>query len=116
MGLELGADDYTQALQHANCSRASNLCFRHRGARQPATGAHQRVALRRLDTGFASRNLVSPQQVVVSLSARSPLAARIPIYPVRVLSRDRLMDLTVGREAGPLDRGVDVQVTACVSA
>lgn len=32
-------------------------------------------------------------------------------YPNRVLSRDQLMDLTVGREADPLDRSIDVQVS-----
>ena len=31
--------------------------------------------------------------------------------PGRVLSRDQLLDLTRGREAGPFDRSVDIQVS-----
>ena len=32
-------------------------------------------------------------------------------FPNRVLSRDQLMDLTVGKDAEPLDRSIDVQVS-----
>ena len=32
-------------------------------------------------------------------------------HPNRVLNRDQLLDLTRGREAGPFDRSVDVQVS-----
>jgi two-component system OmpR family response regulator len=31
-------------------------------------------------------------------------------HPNQVMSRDRLLDLTRGREAGPFDRTIDVQV------
>jgi two-component system OmpR family response regulator len=32
-------------------------------------------------------------------------------HPNRVLSREQLLDLTQGREADPLDRSIDVQVS-----
>ena len=32
-------------------------------------------------------------------------------HPGRVLTRDQLLDLTRGREAGPFDRSVDIQVS-----
>jgi two-component system OmpR family response regulator len=32
-------------------------------------------------------------------------------HPNRVLSRDQLLDLTQGREADPLNRSIDVQVS-----
>jgi two-component system OmpR family response regulator len=61
---------------------------------------------------LSARNLVSPQQVVVALSGAEFRLLRVFLsYPNRVLSRDQLMDLTVGREADPLDRSVDVQVS-----
>jgi two-component system OmpR family response regulator len=61
---------------------------------------------------LASRNLVSREQVVVALSGAEFRLLRVFLaYPNRVLSRDQLMDLTVGREADPLDRSVDVQVS-----
>jgi two-component system OmpR family response regulator len=61
---------------------------------------------------LAARNLVSPQQVVVALSGAEFRLLRVFLsYPNRVLSRDQLMDLTVGREADPFDRSVDVQVS-----
>src|SRR6478736_891886 len=61
---------------------------------------------------LSARNLVSPQEVVVALSGAEFRLLRVFLsYPNRVLSRDQLMDLTVGREADPLDRSVDVQVS-----
>ena len=32
-------------------------------------------------------------------------------HPGRVLNRDQILDLTRGREAGPFDRSVDIQVS-----
>jgi DNA-binding response OmpR family regulator len=32
-------------------------------------------------------------------------------HPNRVLNRDQLLDLTQGREADPLDRAIDVQIS-----
>jgi two-component system OmpR family response regulator len=63
-----------------------------------------------LDT--ATRNLLSPDGVVVALSGAEYRLLRVLLtHPNRVLSRDQLMDLTRGREADPFDRSIDVQVS-----
>jgi two-component system OmpR family response regulator len=63
-----------------------------------------------LDT--VHRHLVSPKGVVASLSgAEYRLLSIFLAHPNRVLNRDQLIDLTQGREADPLDRSIDVQVS-----
>jgi two-component system OmpR family response regulator len=55
---------------------------------------------------------VSPDGVVTSLSGAEYRLLRIFLaHPNRVLNRDQLVDLTQGREADPLDRSIDVQVS-----
>jgi two-component system OmpR family response regulator len=48
---------------------------------------------------------------VALTSAEFDLLAAFITHPRRVLSRDQLLDWTRGREAGPLDRTIDVTVS-----
>jgi two-component system, OmpR family, response regulator len=115
VGLELGADDYLPKPFNPRelLARIKSVLRRHRAVpdnlqAQPAGAL--RFAGWTLD--LTGRNLVSPQQVVVPLSGAEFRLLRVFVtYPNRVLSRDQLMDLTVGREADPFDRSVDVQVS-----
>ena len=115
VGLELGADDYLPKPFNPRelLARIKSVLRRHRAVpdnlqAQPAGAL--RFAGWTLD--LTARNLVSPQQVVVPLSGAEFRLLRVFVtYPNRVLSRDQLMDLTVGREADPFDRSVDVQVS-----
>jgi two-component system, OmpR family, response regulator len=115
VGLELGADDYLPKPFNPRelLARIKSVLRRHRsvpGNLQAEPVKALRFAAWTLD--LASRNLISPQQVVVALSGAEFRLLRVFLsYPNRVLSRDQLMDLTVGREADPLDRSVDVQVS-----
>jgi two-component system OmpR family response regulator len=77
---------------------------------QPEQARAMRFAGWTLD--LSTRNLVSPDQVVVALSGAEFRLLRVFLsFPNRVLSRDQLMDLTVGKDAEPLDRSIDVQVS-----
>ena len=115
VGLELGADDYLPKPFNPRelLARIKSVLRRHRAVpdnlqAQPAGAL--RFAGWTLD--LTGRNLVSPHQVVVPLSGAEFRLLRVFVtYPNRVLSRDQLMDLTVGREADPFDRSVDVQVS-----
>jgi two-component system OmpR family response regulator len=115
VGLELGADDYLAKPFNPRelLARIKSVLRRHRSVPdnlQPEAAHSLRFAGWTLD--LASRNLVSPDQVVVALSGAEFRLLRVFLsYPNRVLSRDQLMDLTVGREADPLDRSIDVQVS-----
>jgi two-component system OmpR family response regulator len=63
-----------------------------------------------LDT--AARHLVSPEGVVTPIGgAEYKLLHVFVLHANRVLSRDQLLDLSQGREADPLDRSIDVQVS-----
>jgi two-component system OmpR family response regulator len=115
VGLELGADDYLAKPFNPRelLARIKSVLRRHRtvpGNLQAEPAKFLRFAGWTLD--LSARNLVSPQQVVVALSGAEFRLLRVFLsYPNRVLTRDQLMDLTVGREADPLDRSIDVQVS-----
>jgi two-component system OmpR family response regulator len=60
---------------------------------------------------LAARRLLNPQGREVDLTAGEfDLLAAFVHHPGRVLSRDFLLESTRGREAGPFDRTIDVQV------
>ena len=65
---------------------------------------------RSLDT--VARDLLSPQGVVTPLSGSEFRLLKIFLErPNRVLSRDQLIELSLGREQSPFDRSIDVQVS-----
>jgi two-component system OmpR family response regulator len=115
VGLEMGADDYLAkpfsarellARIKAILRRARSLPenLRPDGARNIRFGAWV------LDT--VHRQLVSGAGVVTPLSGAEYRLLRIFLgHPNRVLNRDQLVDLTQGKEADPLDRSIDVQVS-----
>ncbi|HYI87971.1 MAG TPA: response regulator [Burkholderiales bacterium] len=114
VGLEMGADDYLAKpfSPRELVARIRSILRRARGLASPAgRGAHQlRFAGWTLD--LAGRQLVAPDGVVVALSgAEFKLLSVFVEHPNRVLDRNQLMDLTVGRDGAPFDRSIDVQVS-----
>ena len=115
VGLELGADDYVAKpfSPRELSARVKSVLRRARalpGNLQPEHARTFRFAGWTLDT--ATRNLTSPQGVVVALSGTEFRLLRIFVdHPKSVLTRDQLIDLMLAREAGPYDRAIDVQVS-----
>jgi two-component system OmpR family response regulator len=126
VGLEIGADDYmTKPVDLRELlariaailrrttpagtlpSRASSDLFV--AAPESARSPCRMFAGWTLDTG--ARSLVDANGTAVSLTTGEfELLRVLAEHPGRVLSRDFLMEHTRGREAGPFDRTIDVQI------
>ena len=117
VGLEVGADDYvTKPFDLRELLARIRAVLRRMAPAEPApAGAASgapgdfRFAGWKLDT--AARRLTAPQgHEVVLTSGEFDLLCAFARNAGRVLSRDFLLEQTRGREAGPFDRTVDVQV------
>ncbi len=114
VGLELGADDYVTkpfnprellARIRAVLRRANSA-----GVQRQMPG-QDRLSFAGWCLDLARRELIDPDGVDVALSnAEFLLLAAFLNRAGRVLSRDQLLDLTQGREAGAYDRAIDNQV------
>jgi two-component system OmpR family response regulator len=115
LGLEMGADDYLPKPFNPRelLARIKSILRRAKalsGNMATVDAARVRFAGWELDT--ISRQLVSPQGVVVSLSGSEYRLLQIFLnHPNRVLNRDQLMDLMRGRETDPFERSIDVQIS-----
>ena len=115
VGLEMGADDYLAKPFNPRelLARIKSVLRRSRSLPEnlePEAVKSFRFAGWLLDA--ATRNLTSPDGVVVPLSGTEFKLLRIFLaHPNRVLTRDQLIDLMISRDAGPFDRAIDVQVS-----
>jgi len=115
VGLEVGADDYLPKPFNPR-----ELLARIRAVLRRATEAHRRPDGGRSGSlefqgwvlDVARRCLHAPDGAPVDLTAGEyGLLLAFLEHPGRVLNRDQILDLTRGREAGPFDRSVDIQVS-----
>lgn len=115
LGLEMGADDYLPKPFNPRelLARVKTILRRTRALPDNfQAGDVRRYRFRGWTLDTVTRQLLSPDGVVISLSgAEYRLLSIFLQHPNRVLSRDQLMDLIHGREAGPFDRSLDVQVS-----
>jgi two-component system, OmpR family, response regulator len=115
VGLEMGADDYLAKPFSARelLARIKAILRRARALPQnlqPDSARQIRFADWVLDT--THRQIISAANIVTPLSGAEYRLLRIFLsHPNRVLNRDQLVDLTQGKEADPLDRSIDVQVS-----
>ena len=123
VGLEVGADDYvTKPFDLRELLARIKAVLRRMAperaplgaavAAEPATGgARVRLLFAGWQLDTAARRLTCPAgREVVLTGGEFDLLRAFAEHPGRVLSRDFLLAQTRGREAGPFDRTIDVQV------
>jgi len=119
VGLEVGADDYvTKPFELRELLARIKAVLRRTlpatptrpaEAEAPATG--RRLGFAGFELDPAARRLTGPQAVEIALTTGEfDLLCAFARHAGRVLSRDFLLEQTRGREAGPFDRTIDVQV------
>ena len=114
IGLEIGADDYlTKPFNPRELlARIRAVLRRAEGAGSAPDPVEGVLTFSGWRLDPARRELRDPQGVLVELTAGEfGLLMALVERPRRVLSRDRLLDLTKGRDAQPFDRSIDVQVS-----
>ena len=112
IGLEMGADDYLPKPFHPRelLARIRSILRRVQDRPGESPARALRFAGWTLDVGM--RHLLGADGVAVPLSTGEfRLLQALAESANRVMSRDRLMDVLSGREAGPFDRSVDVMIS-----
>lgn len=111
VGLEMGADDYLAKPfdPHELLARIKAVLRRTRGV-----ASHERAANATMfkfsgwTVDLTRRRVESPEGLMVDMTASEfDLLVAFLERPQRVLSREQLLDLTRGRDAGPFDRAID---------
>jgi DNA-binding response OmpR family regulator len=113
VGLELGADDYvTKPFDLRELLARIRSVLRRVSERTPAgTGAGDAFAFAGFQLDPRSRELRDPRGAIIDLTTGEYALLKLLIeHPNRVLSRDDLMSWMHGRDAGPYDRAIDVQI------
>jgi len=113
IGLEMGADDYLPKPFNPRelLARIKSILRRTR-ALPPSRPEARRVRFAGWLLDLAARQLLSPDGVVFALSsAEFRLLSVFIEHPNRVLHRNQLMDLALGRGSAQFDRSIDVQVS-----
>jgi two-component system OmpR family response regulator len=118
VGLEIGADDYvTKPFELRELLARIKAVLRRTSAASPTAGKpgvsadDRRLHFAGFELDTAARRLLGPNDEDIPLTTGEfDLLCTFARHAGRVLSRDFLLEHTRGREAGPFDRTIDVQV------
>ncbi|MGF1549244.1 MAG: response regulator [Sphingomonadaceae bacterium] len=113
VGLEMGADDYVvKPFNPRELAARIKTVLRRASGRPQRTSDGESYRFGHWVLKAGERVLIDEEGVSVPLSTGEfNLLHALVTHPRQLLSRDRLLDLTRGRAAGPFDRAIDNQVS-----
>lgn len=114
IGLELGADDYVTKPFNPRelLARIRAVLRRVSESQEQGSSETREILFAGWRLELARRRLLNPDGAEISLTGGEyDLLLALLERPNRVLTRDMLLDLLRGRQAGPFDRAIDVAVS-----
>ena len=114
VGLEMGADDYLpKPFNPRELLARIHAVLRRQGNRPPGSPQEESETIRfsNLEVDLAARTLRRGEELLPLTTGEFAVLKVLLHHPRQPLSRDKLMTLARGREQGPFDRAIDVQVS-----
>lgn len=114
VGLEMGADDYLpKPFNPRELLARIQAVLRRQGATPPGAPAaiQELVRFGTVEVDLAARTLTRDGHSEVLTTGEFAVLHVLLQNPRQPLSRDKLMTLARGREQGPFDRAIDVQIS-----
>ncbi len=112
VGLELGADDYLGKPYNPRELLARIKAIQRRMGLGDGTAAIRYLRFQGWSLDLLERTLAAPDGEPAALTGMDYTLLKLLLeHPGEVLDRTRLMEETRGRDLGPLDRSLDVQIS-----
>lgn len=114
VGLEMGADDYLpKPFNPRELLARVQAVLRRQGSAPPGApdAVGEKVRFGQVEVDFSARTLTRDGTPTALTTGEFAVLKALLQHPRQPLSRDKLMTLARGREQGPFDRAIDVQVS-----
>jgi len=114
VGLEMGADDYLpKPFNPRELLARMHAVLRRQGNKPPGApeGDVETIRFSNIEVDLAARTLKRGDDLLPLTTGEFAVLKVLLQHPRQPLSRDKLMTLARGREQGPFDRAIDVQVS-----
>lgn len=114
VGLEMGADDYLpKPFNPRELLARIHAVLRRQGNRPPGAPGEEAEMIKfgNIEVDLAARTLKRGDELLPLTTGEFAVLKVLLHHPRQPLSRDKLMSLARGREQGPFDRAIDVQVS-----
>ena len=114
IGLEMGADDYLpKPFNPRELLARIHAVLRRQQAAPPGSPDQEEavICFGNIEVDLGARTLKRDNEQLTLTTGEFALLKTLLQHPRQPLSRDKLMTLSRGREQGPFDRAIDVQIS-----